>query len=187
MIIDFNTYKDNRVDKITEEDILNLVLISKYEEPAFIDKKILMKSLTKYKDSSRYKIIYENVRMKKDEDGIPIIDLKEAYNKLIENNIIIEYSECDEFMIITSPEYILNLKQKYSKTVLKAFNDLMYFVNNDLRYGLDNWDLISEDELLNYPRYPSIVTGEFIDQEKDEEVMEKVRKKGIQKLRDMNK
>lgn len=179
MIIDFNTYKDNRVDKIIEEDILNLVLISKYEEPAFIDKKILMKSLAKYKNFDRYKIIYENISLNSDEEGMPIVDLKYAYNKLVEENIILEYSECDEFMIVASPEMILSLKEKYSKSVLKALNDLMYFVNNDLRYGIDNWDLITEDELLTYPRYPSRVTGEFIDQEKNEGVMEKVRKKGI--------
>ncbi len=187
MLIDFNRYKDKRVDKITEEDILNLVLISKYEEPAFIDKKVLMQSLARYKDSSRYKIIYDNILLKKDEDGISIVDLKEAYNKLVEDSIIIEYSECDEFMIIISYANILNLKEMYSKSVLKAFNDLMYYVNNDLRYGIGNWDLVCEDELITYPKYPSIVTGEFIDQEKDEVAMEKVRKKGIQKLRDMNK
>ena len=69
-------------------------------------------------------------------------------------------------MILASPEKINELKEKYCKDVLQIFGDLMIFINNDLKYGIGNWELLFEDEVLKYPRYPSIVAGEFIGKKK---------------------
>lgn len=185
IIIDFNAYKNKKVDKITEEDVLNLLLIFKYEEIVFININELMKSLGKYQGFEKYRILYDNLTIVLDDNDQLIIDLNSAYHRGIENGLIIESSE-NEFMILASPEQINSLKEKYSKKILRVFNDLMFYINNDLKYGIDNWELIFEDELLKYPRYPSIVTGEFIDKEKDQEVMLEVKKRSIERLKRIN-
>lgn len=182
MLVDFNSYKNKKVEKLTEEDILNLILIFKYDEVAFIDINKIMKSLGYYNSMEKFRILYKNLNIKTDENNSPIVDLKGVYKKMLEEGLVIEGSE-NEFMILASPEEINNLKEKYYKNVLQSFNDLMFYVNNDLKYGLGNWELLFEDELLEYPRYPSIVTGEFIGKEKDEEVMQKVKKRSIEQLK----
>ena len=48
MIIDFNSYKNKKVDEITEEDILNLILIFKYDEIDFFNINNIMESLGCY-------------------------------------------------------------------------------------------------------------------------------------------
>lgn len=70
-----------------------------------------------------------------------------------------------------------------SKDVLESFGDLMFFVNNDLKYGIGNWKFLFEDEVLQYPKYPSIVTGEFIGKEKNPETMQKIKKRSIERLK----
>ena len=93
----------------------------------------------------------------------------------------------NEFMILANPQKINDLKEKYCDNILQSFNDLMFYVNNDLKYGIGNWELLFEDEVLKYPKYPSIVTGEFIDIEKNEEVMQKVKKRAIDNLKNSYK
>ena len=86
-------------------------------------------------------------------------------------------------MIIASSEKINELKEKYCKDVLQSFGDLIFFVNNDLKHGIGNWELLFEDEVLQYPKYPSIVTGEFIDKEKNSETMGKIKRRSIERLK----
>ena len=185
MLIDFKTYKDKKVESLTEEDILNLIIIFKYDESNFIDINKIMKSLGIYNNIEKFKILYRNLNIKFDENNSPILDLKDAYKKLLEEGLIIETDE-NEFMILATQEEINDLKERYYKNVLQIFNDLMYYVNNDLKYGIGNWELLFEDEVLKYPRYPSIVTGEFIDKEKDDEVMQKVKKIAIDQLKNFH-
>lgn len=68
---------------------------------------------------------------------------------MIEERLIIETEE-NEFIILASPEKINELKEKYCKNVLQSFGDLMFFVNNALKYGIGNWELLFEDEVLQY-------------------------------------
>lgn len=182
MILDFNNYKNKKINNLTEEDIFNLLLIFKYEEPCFINIEEAMKSLGKYSNIEKYSILYEKLNIKTDENNGLIADLMDTYNKMLEQNVLIETST-KEFMIIASEEYINKLKERYHKKVLQLFNDLMYFINNDLRYGIDNWELVFEDEIIEIPGYPSIVTGEFVDQEKDDEVIQQVKQRSIERLK----
>lgn len=182
MILDFNSYKNKKIDNLTEEDIFNLLLIYKYEEPRFYNIEEVMKSFGKYSNMEKYSILYKNLNIKTYKKKFPIVDLMATYNKMLEQKILIEIV-LNQFMILASEEYINQLKGKYHKKVLQLFNDLMYFVNNDLKYGIDNWELVFEDEIIEIPGYPSIVTGEFIDQEKEEEVMQQVKQKSIERLK----
>lgn len=181
MIIDFNTYKSKNNEKITEEDILNLILIFKYDEIDFFNINNIMESLGCYAGMERFKKIYESVNIKINQNNSPVVDLNDVYKKGIEDGLIIETQE-NKFMILASPEKINELKEKYCKDVLQSFGDLMFFVNNDLKHGIGNWELLFEDEVLQYPRYPSIVTGEFIDKEKDATTMQKIKKRSIERL-----
>ncbi len=186
MVIDFNNYKSKKVEKITEEDILFLILIFKYNEVDFFNINDIMESLGYYSEVEKFKKIYENLSIKTNENNSPVVDLNDAYKKMIEERLIIETQE-KEFMILASPEKITELKEKYCKNVLQSFGDLMFYVNNDLKYGIGNWKLLFEDEVLQYPGYPSIVTGEFIDKEKDKEkdkeTMQKIKKRSIEQLK----
>lgn len=182
MIIDFNSYKNKKTCKITEEDILNLILIFKYNEIDFLNINNIMESLGCYAEMKRFKKIYENLHIKTGPNNLPIVDLTDIYKKMLEEKLIIETQE-NEFMIIASPKKINELKGKYCKDVLQSFGNLMFFVNNDLKYGIGNWKLLFEDEVLRYSKYPSIVTGEFIGKEKDAETMQKIKKRSIERLK----
>ena len=182
MIIDFNSYKNKKVEKITEEDILNLILIFKYDEIDFFNINNIMESLGSYAGMERFKKIYENLKIKTNQNNSPVVDLTDIYQKMLKERLIIETQE-NEFMILASPEKINELKEKYCKDVLQSFGDIMFFVNNDLKHGIGNWELLFEDEVLQYPRYPSIVTGEFIGIEKDAETMQKIKKRSIERLK----
>ena len=162
MIVEFNNYKKNYIDKLTEKDILNLILIFKYNEVTFIDINKIMKLLGNYNNVEKFKTLYENINIKTDNNNCSILDLNDEYIKMLEKGLIIETSK-NEFMILASPEEINKLKEQYRDNVLQTFNDLMFYINNDLKYGIGNWELLFEDEVLKYPKYPSIVTGEFID------------------------
>ena len=43
----------------------------------------------------------------------------------------------------------------------------MFCVNNDLKFGIDKWKMIFEDEIIDVSGYPSIVTAEFIGKNKN--------------------
>lgn len=55
----------------------------------------------------------------------------------------------------------------------------------DLEYGLNNWTLVAEDEYIEDSIYPGIITGEFIGQEKNKKVMKKVRKRAIERCKNI--
>lgn len=182
MIIDLNDYRNKKTEKITEEDIFNLILIFKYGEIDFFNINNIMESLGCYARMERFKNIYENLNVKTNLNNFPIIDLTDIYKKMLEKRLIIENHE-KEFIIIASFDKINELKEKYCKVVLQSFGDLMFFVNNDLKYGIGNWNLLFEDEVLQYPKYPSIITGEFIGKEKDPETMQIIKKRSIEQLK----
>lgn len=182
MIIDFNSYRNKKTEKITEEDIFNLILIFKYGEIDFFNINNIMESLGCYARMERFKNIYENLNVITNLNNFPIVDLTDIYEKMLEDRLIIESHE-NEFMIIASFEKINELKEKYCKDVLESFGNLMFFVNNDLKYGIGNWKFLFEDEVLQYPKYPSIVTGEFIGKEKNPETMQKIKKRSIERLK----
>lgn len=182
MIIDFNSYRNKKTEKITEEDIFNLILIFKYGEIDFFNINNIMESLGCYARMERFKNIYENLNVITNLNNFPIVDLTDIYEKMLEDRLIIESHE-NEFMIVASFEKINELKEKYCKDVLESFENLMFFVNNDLKYGIGNWEFLFEDEVLQYPKYPSIVTGEFIGKEKNPETMQKIKKRSIERLK----
>ena len=186
MLVDFNNYKKKKVDKLTEEDFFNLILIFKYNDVTFININKIMNVLGNYSNVEKFKILYKDLNLKTDENNCSILDLKDTYIEMLEKGLIIETSE-NEFMILANPQKINDLKEKYCDNILQSFNDLMFYVNNDLKYGIGNWELLFEDEVLKYPKYPSIVTGEFIDIEKNEEVMQKVKKRAIDNLKNSYK
>lgn len=182
MIIDFNSYRNKETEKITEEDIFNLILIFKYGEIDFFNINNIMESLGCYARMERFKNIYENLNVITNLNNFPIVDLTDIYEKMLEERLIIESHE-NEFMIVASFEKINELKEKYCKDVLESFGNLMFFVNNDLKYGIGNWEFLFEDEVLQYPKYPSIVTGEFIGKEKNPETIQKIKKRSIERLK----
>lgn len=181
-IISFESVKSQikikKSEKLTEEDILNLILIFKYNNYEFLDINKIMISLGYYNSIEKFKKIYENLNIKIDKNNCTIVDLNNAYNKMIEKKFVINVSE-NEFMILANHDQISKLKETYHKNILETFSDLMFYIDNDLKYGLGNWELLFEDEVVKYPGYTSIVTGEFIGKEKDEEVMQKIKKISI--------
>lgn len=101
MIIDLNSYKNKKVEKITEEDILILILIFKYDEIDFFNINNIMESLGCYAGMERFKKIYENIKVKTNQNNSPVVDLTDIYKKMLEERLIIETQE-NEFMILAS-------------------------------------------------------------------------------------
>ena len=103
MIIDFNSYRNKKTEKITEEDIFNLILIFKYGEIDFFNINNIMESLGCYARMERFKNIYENLNVITNLNNFLIVDLTDIYEKMLEERLIIESHE-NEFMIVASFE-----------------------------------------------------------------------------------
>lgn len=52
----------------------------------------------------------------------------------------------------------------------------MFFINNDLEHGIENWELFDEVEVIKVPGYPIYCTDEFLDENKNDPVVKKVMK-----------
>lgn len=190
-IISIEEYKDNQLEKImmdlTAEDIFNLFLICARGEESLpiIDLNVLMESLAKYKNINRYASIYRNLEIEQNAAGNDIINIEKCLEQKINTRtIVINPSRKNEFVILGTDEEFKQLREKYDIRTLSIFRNLMFNIHMDLEYGINNWSLIAEDEYIEDPIYPGIVTGEFIGKEKNKRVMKKVRKKAIEILKD---
>ena len=185
-VISIEEYRQPKNTNLSKEDIFNLFLIFKCNEetlPIF-DSNVLMESLAKYKNMDRFSTLLSNLVITKSENGKDIIDLSVCLDKNIKDKtVIINPSKQSEIMILASDEEFSQLKKSYDERTLSSFGDLMFFLNMDLEYGINNWSLVAEDEYIKHPKYPGIVTGEFIGQEKTPEVMKKVKKRAIERLK----
>ena len=90
MIIDINSHKNKKSRKITEEDILNLILIFKYDEIDFLNINNIMESLGCYAVMERFKKIYDNLNITTNQKNFPMVDLSNIYKKMIGERLIIE-------------------------------------------------------------------------------------------------
>lgn len=192
-IVNIEEYKNNQFEKImdlTVEDVFNLFLICAREEEILpiIDLNVLMESFAKYKNINRYASIYRNLEIEQNADGNDIINIEKCLEQKISSKIIIiNPSMKNEFVILGTDEEFEQLKEKYDVDTLSIFRNLMFNIHMDLEYGINKWSLIAEDEYIEDPIYPGIVTGEFIGQEKDKKVMERVRKRAIEQLKNWDK
>lgn len=181
-VINFEEYWQHKSANLSIEDIFNLFLIFKHNEEtlAIFDLNVLMESLAKYRNMDRFSTLLSNLVITKNENGKDIIDLSDCLDKNIQNKtVIMNPSKQSEIMILGSDEEFSQLKRSYDEKTLSSFGDLMFFVNMDFEYGINNWSLVAEDEYIKYPKYPGIVTGEFIGQEKTPAVMKKVKKERL--------
>lgn len=185
-VISIEEYRQRKSTNLSIEDIFSLFLIFKYNEETLtiFDLNVLMESLAKYKNMDRFSTLLSNLVITKSENGKDIIDLSDCLDKYIQNKTVIRNpSKQSEIMILEIDEELSQLKKSYDEKTLSSFGDLMFFVNMDLEHGINNWSLVAEDEYIKYPKYPGIITGEFIGQEKTPEVMKKVKKRAIEGLK----
>lgn len=188
-IVNIGEYKKNPTEKqiinLTVDDIFNLFLIFERSERKLplIDLNVLMESLAKYKNMDRFASLYKNLETEENENGINIINLESCVDKKIESKtIFVNPSQKAEILILGNDEEFDQLRKRYDENTLSLFRDLMFFIQMDLEYGINNWTLVAEDEYIEDPIYPGIVTGEFIGQEKNKNTMNKVRKKQLKDL-----
>jgi hypothetical protein len=185
-IIEFNKIDKNKNSiNLFLEDILNLFLICKSKEGllASFNLNDLIKSLDKNKDNG-FNDLYTNLKAMINDYQQFTINLEICLERKVkEKAIIINPSNKSEIVIIGDDEYFSKLKSNYNNEIFTRFNDLMFYINNDLEFGIDNWEVFTEDEYISDSVYPGIVTGEFIGQKKDKEVMKKVRKRSIENLK----
>lgn len=189
-VISIEEYKKKQIINITWEDMFNLFLIFARDEESWatIDLNVLMESFAKYKNMERFASLYGNLEIEKNENGIDIIDLYDCLEQKIKSKtIVINPSRKNEFVILGTDEEFDQLRGKYDNRTLTIFRDLMFFIHMDLEYGINNWSLLAEDEYIEDQNYPGIVTGEFIGKEKNERIMKKVRKRAIERLRNLYK
>ena len=189
MVIDFNRDRINKnnYQDLPKEYIFDLFLAfqTRQELLARVNIDALMMSLAKYKDLKRYSFIYKNISSEKNEFGIEIINLKECIDKnLKEKKIIINPKNDKEVFILSDRDSCNAILSKYDKELLKKIDDLFFRVYMDLKVGIDKWSLICEDEFIDVPNYPSIVTAEFLEQDKQNPIVKKkIKKRAIEHLK----
>ena len=151
------------------EDIINLFLLCKSREGTLIafDLNTLIQSIYKYIDTERFNSLYTNIK--------PLLNKSDSFMNELENILVkkvkekatvVDPSNKNKIFIIGNEEYFLNMKNNYSEESFDKFNELMFYINNDLEFGLDNWEIFAEDEYISDSIYPGIVTGEFIGKDK---------------------
>ena len=50
----------------------------------------------------------------------------------------------------------------------------MFFINDDLEHGIENWELFNEVEVIKVPGYPIYCTDEFLDENKNDPGVKKL-------------
>lgn len=171
-IINIEKFKSNKKSNLTNKDIFNLILIYKSMEGTLVsfNLNVLLESLEKYKSLERFSSIYQDLKFVND-NGKERFDIEDILVENIERKIVLMNG--NEIVILSDNEYFEMLKKQYSREVLSEFGRLMYFINNDLKYGIGNWELVSEDEYIKDDNYLSFVTGEFIGKSKSKKAIKK--------------
>lgn len=193
-IIDFKPKRQTYL--LNEEDIYNMILIyvwygkEEWEHMPEIDLNVVMQSIEKYRNVDRFAKIFLNLNFEIESNSNKFISLVTWCDKLKSERKIIDYpSKQDTIVILADDEYFNELKSEYQQKLVKKgypnIDTLMFHIHMDLKHGINNWELLFEDEVIDVPGYPSVITGEFIDQEKDEKVMKMVRKMAIEKLKNL--
>lgn len=186
-IISFTEYKSNHDVIITLEDIFNLFLIFKRKEEllAEVDVSVLSQSFSKYKNLEKFNLIFKNILLQENQYNNGIIDLSQVVEKKQQEKLIVISSKNrNEIFVLASEEKIEKLSANYDEKILNCFRELMFCVNNDLKFGIDNWETIFEDEIIDVSGYPSIVTAEFIGKNKNNpRVKEKIKKRAIENVK----
>lgn len=173
-IINFNC-SENSIN-LTKEDIFNLFLIFKNKVGPLeqFDLNILMQSLAKHRNLKKFNSIFKSILIEKNENGKEIINLREFLAKKKEKKLIfINPDDENDIFIIGTEENFKILASKYNEDVLEIFNNLMFYIDNDLEFGVGNWEIFAQDELIEVLGYPSIVTGEFIEKDKNNSLVKK--------------
>lgn len=190
-IIDINIHR-NKINNepsfnITKEDLFDLFLIfkSKEEPLAGFDINVLMQSLAKHRNLKKFNLIFKNIVVEKNKYDKEIVDLSHFLEKKKQDKLIIQDPKNkNQMYILGSEKEFEELTSKYDETILLAFRNLMFYINNDLKYGIDKWEIFAEDEVIDVPGYPSFVTSEFIDEDKNDlQVKKKMKQKAIENVK----
>lgn len=189
-IIDFNDEVQkrpslkNQAKQLNVDDVFNLLLIYINVEQilASFDLNLVERAFGRYKNMERFSDVLGNLATEYNENGEEIISFRSAVDQKVSEKTIILIN--GEVVILGDNEYFDSLKREYDEETFLVFDNLYFYIYNDLKYGFDNWQLLFEDEYIKYPKYPEgIVTGEFIGQKKDEKVMKQVKKRTIGMLK----
>lgn len=188
-IINFNDELQKRlslkkqIKQLTVDDIFNLLLIYKHNEGILTSFNLdfAERVFGRYKHMERFSIIFSNIGTEYNKNGEEIINFSKIIEQKQKEKAVILIS--GDVVILGDDEYFNSLKRKYNEEIFSIFDSLILFINDDLQFGFDNWELLFEDEYIKDKVYPGIVTGEFIGQTKDAKIMKQVRKKAIERLR----
>ncbi len=174
-IVDFNSKKSI----LTEEDFLDMFVMFKSKDDLGIlvqfDLIQVMYSLPRWKNILKFKKLYENIEIKLDDNNKEYINLIDAAAKRTKEKVLVSVDNVN-FFILANDELFNKQKEQYTRTDLEAFRQLMFYINNDLEFGTGNWEILSEDEIIQVPGYPSYVSGEFIGQDKTQPSVKKMMK-----------
>ena len=164
-IIDFNSKKNI----LTVEDFFALFIMFKSKDDLGIlvefDLSKLMYSLPRWRGMEKFKNLYGNIEINLDENNIEYINLVDLIAKKIKEKVVISYGDA-KFLILANEELFSEQRKQYKKSDLDLFNQLMFYINNDLEFGIGNWEVFSQDEVVQVDKYPSYVSGEFVEQDK---------------------
>lgn len=183
-----NIVNFGKLDDISLEDVFNLFLIFKSKDGVLTSFSIstVMESLARYKEMGRFSCIYAGITTEKNAEGKEIINIGKFLDQKKQEKLITNLSEidADTIYILGTEETFEQLSHSYNKRILDRFNSLMFFINNDLEHGIENWELFDEVEVIKVPGYPIYCTGEFLDENKNDPGVKKAMKqKAIERAR----
>lgn len=174
-IIDFNSKKNI----LTVEDFFALFIMFKSKDDLGIlvefDLSKLMYSLPRWRGMEKFKNLYGNIEINLDENNIEYINLVDIIAKKIKEKVVISSGDA-KFLILANEELFSEQRKQYKKSDLDLFNQLMFYINNDLEFGIGNWEVFSQDEVVQVDKYPSYVSGEFVEQDKRDSNTKKLMK-----------
>ena len=170
-IEDFNSKKS----ELTQEDIFDMFIMFKSHEKQLAEFNLttLMYSLPRWKNRFKLHKLYENIEIKKDDEGKEYVDLVKVAQEKVKERKLLMFDD-DLFMILVKDDFFDKQKKQYRKDDLANFGDLMFYVNHDLEYGIGKWSIFAEDEVIKVPGYLPYITDEFFDMDKNDPKVKKL-------------
>lgn len=143
-IVDFNKKKNEL--SLSKEIFLNLYLLYANRCDMFIavDLDVFERSVAIHKKNEQFSFLLSNFEIEYNNNE-EIVNFHEVVNK---NGIIL----LDNTILLLDDRYLKQYEKRYN-SFIKAYGDLLlFYIHNDLKYGIGNWDMVFEYKLEKKPK-----------------------------------
>lgn len=138
-IVDFNTKKKEL--SLSKEDLLNLYLLYENKCDGFvaIDLDVFERSIAIHKKNNQFAFLLDNFEIEHSDDNEEFVNFHDVVNK---NEIIL----LGNTILLLDDEYLKHFEKRYD-FFIKIYGNLLFYIHNDLKYGINNWVIVFEHKL----------------------------------------